>query len=406
MRILAVANIIPMRDRSAGWFRFFHILRILANQHEVHLHPFDLAWQEKRYGKEETCGYRDTLTDLGIRITNGQWPELSRFLRQTAVDIAFFEHYTAAKGGILEQVRLWQPDAKVFIDTIDVSYRRLLSKANLTNKPEDVQLAVAVKAEELAIYSRSDLVIAISGAEKAMLEKDDPDVRIEVIPLVYTVRPLQGKEVGRRTLLFVADFEHEANVDGILYFCAEVLPLIQKVIPEICLRIVGHSPPSAVRELAGRGVELLGYVPDIGAVYASSDVAIAPMRFGGGLKGKVAEAMSYGLPVVTNHVCLEGFEGLLPGRDVLVGDDPEELAHAVAEVLRDDTLYQAVRENGWNYIRCRFSEEVVAKTLTGVLERSRQYPAKKLPMGKRAVWKARHLLERYLVWRFRHRAAI
>jgi len=88
------------------------------------------------------------------------------------------------------------------------------------------------------------------------------------------------------------------------------------------------------------------------------------------------------------------------------GELIERIAHAVAEVLRDDTLYQALRENGWNYIRCRFSEEVVAKTLTGVLERSRQYPAKKLPMGKRAVWKARHLLERYLVWRFRHRAAI
>ena len=91
-------------------------------------------------------------------------------------------------------------------------------------------------------------------------------------------------------------------------------------------------------------MEILGFVPDISEIYQSSDVAIAPMRFGGGLKGKIAEAMSFGLPVVTNSACLIGF-GLSPGMNVLVGDDPGAFANAMAQRFR------VVVDPGWRKVR-------------------------------------------------------
>jgi glycosyltransferase involved in cell wall biosynthesis len=402
MQIVVIANVIPMRDRSAGWFRFHHILRMLASRHEVHFHPVDLESQYKDYGEKDISRYRRELENLGIRVTTGHWADLSKFIRAAVIDIVFFEHYTAAKR-VLDEIRFWQPHAKVIIDTIDVAYNRLSSKAKFTKKPDDLKLAQTVKAQELSIYSRSDIVIAISHSDRAVLERGNPDLRVEVIPLIYTMPSLQqATRCPGRDLIFVAHFDHEANVDGIVYFCTDVLPLIQKELPDVRVRIVGHSPPEAVTKLAGPSVEVLGYVPDIRALYASSDVAIAPMRFGGGLKGKIAEAMAYGLPVVTNSVCLEGFD-LSAGKDVLVGDNPGEFAHAVVRLLGDVNLYQAIRESGWNYIRSHFSEEVIARMLYDVLDRSQQYPAKKLPMGKWVSWKMRHLLDKHVFWRFRSR---
>ena len=400
MRILAIANVVPLRDRSAGWFRFYHMLRILGREHEVHLHPLDLEWQLQYYGEEDTKHYTRELEDIGVRVTKGKWGDLRNLIRSQPLDLAFFEHYGSMRD-IVDHIRFWQPQARVVMDTIDVAYQRFHAKAKLTANQEDLRLAQKVKTAELSAYAMSDLVIAISRVEAALLKQANPGLRIEVIPLIFATQPLQKKRrETRRDLVYVAHFDHDANVDGILLFCAQVLPLIQKQLPDVRLRIVGHSPPSEVKALSGPNVEVLGFVPDIGEIYRSSDVAIAPMRFGGGLKGKIAEAMSFGLPVVTNSTCLEGFD-LSPGVDVLAGDDPNAFADAVVSLLCDEALYLKVSENGWRFVKSNFSEEVVAAKLKDLIERRHEYLPKKLALGKRVAWNTRFMIERRLLWRFR-----
>lgn len=399
MRILAIANVVPLRDRSAGWFRFYHMLRILAREHEVHFHPSEFEWQRRYYGEEDTKRYTRELESTGVRVTTGEWRDLCRFIRSQSLDIVFFEHYASVRG-IIDQIRFWQPHARVIVDTIDVAYHRLSSKAKLTRSEEDVRLAQKVKAEELSAYARSDVVIGISEVEAALLKRASPGLRVEVIPLVFATRPLQKtRRETERDLVYVADFTHEANVDGILHFCRHALPLIRQESPDVRLRIVGHSPPAEVEALSGPNVEVLGFVPDISEIYRSSDVAIAPMRFGGGLKGKIAEAMSFGLPVVTNSACLVGF-GLSPGTNVLVGDDPGAFADAVVSLLRDKALYQTISENGWQFIKTNFSEDIVATKLRQLVERRHEYRPKKLTLGKRFAWNVRFFMDRHILWRF------
>lgn len=400
MRILAIANVVPLHDRSAGWFRFDRMLRIMAREHEVHLHPSDLEAQLRYYGEHDIHRYTQQLESTGVRITSGKWSDLYRFIRSQPIDIVFFEHYATVRR-VVDQIRFWQPHARVIVDTIDVAYHRLFSKAKVTGRQEDVRLAQKVKAEEFSAYARSDLVIGISQVEATLLKTANPRLRVEVIPLVFAMRPLQKRQrQTARDLVYVAHFEHDANVDGILHFCTHVLPLIRQELPDVRLRIVGHSPPAEVKALAGPNVEVLGFVPEISEVYESSDVAIAPMRFGGGLKGKIAEAMSFGLPVVTNSACLLGF-GLSPGTNVLVGDDPSAFAAAVVGVLRDTALYQRISLNGWQFIKANFSEEVVATKLKELLERRYEYRPKKLHLGKRVAWNAWFFMDRHLLWRVR-----
>ncbi len=400
MRILAIANVVPLHDRSAGWFRFYHILRILAREHDVHFHPSEFEWQRRYYGEEDTKRYTRELESTGVRVTTGEWGDLCRFIRSQHVDIAFFEHYTSVKG-IIDQIRFWQPNARVIVDTIDVAYHRFSSKAKLTKDQKDMRLAQKVKAEELSAYARSDVVIGISQVEAALLKEANPGLRVEVIPLIYAMQPFQQRQrETARDVVYIAHFDHEANVDGILHFCAHALPLIRQELPDVRLRIVGHSPPEKIKALSGPNVDVLGFVPDIREIYQSSDVAIAPMRFGGGLKGKIAEAMSFGLPVVTNSACLIGF-GLSPGVNVLVGDDPRAFADAVVSLIRDRALYQKISENGRQFIKMNFSEEVIATKLKELMERRLEYRPQRLPLGKRLMWNARYLMERHVLWRFR-----
>src|SRR5512132_3699198 len=104
------------------------MLRILAHEHEVHLHASEFEWQLRHYGEEDTKRYTQQLESTGVHVTSGKWGDLCRFIRSQPVDIAWFEHYSTVKG-VVDQIRFWQPHARVIVDTIDVSYHRLSSKA-------------------------------------------------------------------------------------------------------------------------------------------------------------------------------------------------------------------------------------------------------------------------------------
>jgi glycosyltransferase involved in cell wall biosynthesis len=137
------------------------------------------------------------------------------------------------------------------------------------------------------------------------------------VPLNFPIHPFV-RESGpprRPTLLFVAHFDHDANVTAIVRFHGDVLPLVVREVPDLLVLVVGRSPTPEVKAPGGPTVEVLGFVAHLASVYAASDLVIAPMRYGGGLTGKIAEAMSPGLPVVTNSASLQGFN-MQPGRGV------------------------------------------------------------------------------------------
>lgn len=401
MNILVVSNAIPMQDRSAGWLRFFNILQILSEKHNVTLHPIQSEWQIDRYGLELVSKYRRGLAELGIQITDGKWVTGLNIARSKSIDVAFIEQYEVADRNFIEEFRYYCPKARVVIDTVDVAFNRLQSKARITANPEDMRLAEKVKDSELSAYALADVVIAVSNTDANILSKENPGLYIEIIPLLYQIKPLTTAErpLPRREILFVVDFGHDANVDGILNFCGETFPLIVRELPDVRLRVVGASPPPAVQALAGPNIQVLGFVQDLDAVYASSDVSIAPMRFGGGLKGKIAEAMSHGVPVVTNSSNLQGF-GVTPGRQALSGDDPMAFADSIIKLLRDPTLYGLIRQEGWNFVYANYSRPVVAEILTTLMSRVDSLPLRGLPRVKRLVRSARAMLDKHILWRF------
>lgn len=402
MRILAIASTIPMRDRSAGAYRFFSLLELLAKRHEVHLHARTLDWQRRQFGPAEVEAQIRMLTQCGVRVTDGSAGNLTELLRSGAIDVAFLEHYQTARQIVIDLIRLHQPEARVLVDTVDVAFNRLETKARLTGLDEDRRLAGKVKREELDAYARADLVIAISPSDAAILKAANPRLHVDVVPLIYRMQTLAGGPPRplRRELMFVADFIHDANVDGIRHFCGEVLPLIVSELPDVRLRVAGASPPDEVRALAGPNVEVLGFVQDLVAVYRSTDVSIAPMRFGGGLKGKIVEAMSFGVPVVTNIVSLSGFDAT-PGKDVMVGDNPPAFAQAVLALLRDDDLYQQCRVNGWHFVNANYSLDGVARLLDELMARIPALPVQQLPLVRRFAHATQVAVERHFAWRFR-----
>ena len=126
--------------------------------------------------------------------------------------------------------------------------------------------------------------------------------------------------------------------------------------------IIGDNPSADIAAYNSEEVRVRGYVPNVEPYLRDRRVFIAPLRFGAGIKGKVGEAMAHGIPVVTTSIGAEGF-GLTHGFDVMIADDPEAFAVAIAQLYSDRQLWGTIARNSRLRIEKHFTPEVIAERI-------------------------------------------
>ncbi len=217
-----------------------------------------------------------------------------------------------------------------------------------------------VQWQRLRRYERracqaADRVVAVSEIDAEVLRALSPDLKPVVVPngvdVQYYTGPFpslpEGEGPGTPDLVFVGKMDFRPNVDAVLWFVAEVLPLIRRKAPRTRFWVVGQNPHARLAPLANDpGVELTGWVEDPRPYIAEAGLYVIPLRIGGGTRLKVLEAMAMSKAIVSTALGCEGFD-LVPGQDLVVADSPAAFSAAVLELLRDagqrDLLGRAAR---------------------------------------------------------------
>lgn len=395
MKILVVSDGFPHPDQASGDLRFFSLLTLLARKHQV---VFCALNANGTIQRRNEVGAR--LEQAGITLGEVGLPHV---LKHFKPDIVWFEFYYQVRQDYLGLLVRYCPRARIVVDSVDVHFSRLEAKAKLTSKPEDESAAIQIKAHELLAYSSADMVIAVSEDDRILLQRELPDTSIEVVPNIH-IMPAFPDPTKRQygELVFVGGFKHDPNVDAILYFCSEVMPLIIAVRPQARLKIIGSHPPDSILNLASDRVDVLGYVPETAPYLESAYISVAPLRYGGGMKGKVGEAMSYGLPVVTTTFGAEGF-GLTPGKDLLIGDAAVSFAAQVINLLDNAELYSYIGKSGYDFIQRHYSVPAVERMLDSSLERLAHLPPRKITLTRLLMTGLENLYARHVAWRFAQR---
>ena len=202
-----------------------------------------------------------------------------------------------------------------------------------------------VLALERRAAARFERTLFVSSAEANLFLKRAPEAKDRVLAIGNGVdldrfnpdRSFASPYAqGTRAVVFTGAMDYRPNIDAVLWFAAEVMPLLRGRAPGLEFWIVGSNPASSVCRLAqAPDIRVTGRVPDIRPYLAGAFAAVAPLRIARGIQNKVLEAMAMGKPVVASPKALEGIS-LKPGEEALVASNAEDFAAALLRVWRGE----------------------------------------------------------------------
>ena len=377
-RILVVDAFLPLFDRASGSRRLFEILKIFVAQgHAVTfiarngLNQERYAEELRRLGVEVYSTDPDKLRALGYSVSAPPI-NLERLLVESRYDLAWLSFYYIAEQ-YLPDIRRFSPTTRICIDTGDIHFIREQRQAEVYQDKTLFRKAAETRLREIDIYRQADAVITVTEEDRKYLLAELPEARIHVVPNIHEVQDDAPPFEQRHGLLFVGNFRHTPNVDAVLFFVREILPRVRRKIPEVTFTVVGDAPPPEIQELIKDGIVVTGYVPDVLPYLRAHRVAVAPLRYGAGLKGKIGEALAAGTPVVTTSIGSEGMHFKSEQEVLLVADDPEDFAAATIRLYSDKALWQRLSHNGRAYVKEHYAPEVVAKRIEAILNSDFDY---------------------------------
>ena len=206
-------------------------------------------------------------------------------------------------------------------------------------------------------------IIAVSEADAETMRTLYGVSRITAVPTGVDVsffRPSQEAQPAT-DLVFVGSMDWMPNIDGVVWFVNEVLPLIKKRLPDCSLAVVGRTPGREVTELAQResGIRITGTVADVRPWLWESKVSIVPLRIGGGTRLKIYEAMAAGTPVVSTTIGAEGLD-ISPGENILIADEPDAFAEACLRLITDSVERRRLADAAGQHVEMKHSWEAAA----------------------------------------------
>lgn len=359
-RCLVIDLGVPTPDKDSGSRRMSELLDILT--------ALGFAVTFFAHTGPEFPTYRQALMDRGIEVLRAPI-DLEEYVKAVSPDLrlVLLSRPTNA-WAYYPMLRLLSPQAALVYDTVDLHFLRERGFASTHDDENAAKRATHLLDMEQTLCCLADQVWTVSQTEADALAEINRSIQAQVVPNIHRATPTGPPFEAREGLLFVGSYAHAPNSDAVKWFVSTILPLVRDQLPGVSLTLVGSDVTSEIESLTGDGIVVRGWVPELDELYHQSRAFVAPLRFGAGMKGKVGEACSFGLPVVTTSVGAEGM-GFEDGKDVLIRDDPSGFARAIVDVYTDSALWNTLGRNGCHLVERDLSPEAVQARVARALRR-------------------------------------
>ena len=369
--ILIVDHYVPQWDRDAGSRTLYLYIKMFLDMgFAVTFWPDNL---------NEDREYTIPLQNMGVEVIY-TWHYVGRFGEWLAengrhIDYAFLSRPHVATKYLDDLTKT--NSTKIIYYGHDLHYKRLQAAYNVDRDFKLLTEAKKWEGIEMDVCSRSNVVLYPGEEEVEIVRKRVPaEVNVINFPItIFSKDELEagaeaidrGKDRNAYKMMFVGGFSHAPNVSGVVWFVRNVMPLIVQAEPRFHLSIAGSNAPGEIKALAGPNVSILGRISDdeLENLYAESGLAVVPLLYGGGVKGKVIEAMAKGVPVVMTGVGAQG----IPDAESMssVEDDPLDMARVILASALDRRSVLEKSQRALAFIDNHYSTFAVRSLLCGAI---------------------------------------
>lgn len=345
--ILVIDHYVPQYDKDAGSRTVFGYLKILSEL------GYNVKFLGENFYRHEP--YTKELQKMGIEVLYGPYyaNNYQNWLKQNGnyFDYVFFNrpHIT---NKFIDVVIDNCKNAKLIYYGHDLHYLRINREYELKHDDALLKESDKWKKIELDIFNKVDLIYYPSKIEVEEIKKINNSLNVKVLqPYLYSNISSNYNAYKRDGILFVGGFRHSPNFDGIMWFINEIMPNIINLNKNIKLYVAGSYPPQELIDSANKNIIVKGFVSDaeLDDLYNSVKMVVAPLRFGAGIKGKVVEAMSKGVPVYTTICGAEGIDC----ESLIVDDTFNDLV----DIYLDNEKLNELSNNLISYVKDNYSEE-------------------------------------------------
>jgi len=340
----------PKPDKDSGSRRFLEIIKILQkNNHRVILavKQFDEAADEpyikffRSLGVEVCKDYvnvQDNVVKVQDQVIEAiQYVDIIWIFRPLGFDYWY------------QQIKKHISGKKVLYDMVDLHYLRMERENDYIEVTKDRKKEMKFfREKEFFGMEKADAVISISDEEKKIVSRDGiKNEKIFTVSNIHTPVESENVEFSRREgVLFIGGYYHMPNIDAVKFLYDEVMPLVWQKDDSIKVFILGPNFPEDLKQkYHSDKFQILGYQKTVDHWFENSRIFVAPLRYGAGVKGKIGQALEFGLPVVTTEIGAEGM-GLEEAKTALISDkNPANFAEKILELYNNKGLWQILHSN-------------------------------------------------------------
>jgi GT2 family glycosyltransferase len=351
---------VPNFDKDAGSFIAFEYLLILKRL------GYKIVFWADNLDKNEP--YTEILQQMGIEVVYGNHSFRDFIINNGKfIDFAFLSRPNVSFS-YMYLVKMYS-QAKILYIAHDLHFLRELRSIEISNNKEEITNINTRKERELLMIGNADVSLFFSEDETKIVQNILPYAKTSVIPWIQEIADENPASFdNRKGIVFIGGFNHSPNVDAIKWFHDEIFPLVKKKLENVAVTIFGSHPSQEIMDLAGDDFKIVGFIEEeqVPVEFGKAKVFIAPLRFGAGFKGKIAKAMSNGLPVVTTDIGAEGI-GLVDGENAMIANTFEEYAEKIVWLYTDEKLWKKLSENSIRHVKENFSVEKASRKMENII---------------------------------------
>ena len=372
-KVLIIGNVWPEPTSSAAGVRMLQLITLLKENGYKILFASPAVKNLQRYN----------LTDIDIQedVVEVNSSNFDTYIKKVAPSIVIFDRF------MMEEQFGWRaqkhcPEALRILNTEDLHCLRKTRELHIlkseTPFSKESLLEQDITKREIASIYRSDISLIISDYEIDLLQNLFAIKPEQLLYIPFLFRPLQKEQIQnwktfreRQHFVTIGNFKHAPNWDSYIYLKKEIWPIIRAKLPQAELHIYGSYPPPKAMQLTNKkdGFIVKGWAEDANTIMSNGKVCLAPLRFGAGIKGKLAEAMLNGTPSITTTI---GAEGMLDDDldwNGFIQDDPKKFAAAAIKLYSNEILWKQCQQNGISIINSRFNQIKFEEKLITTIEK-------------------------------------